>query len=91
VSYSKISDAYAELLEEFVDQTIDSTTAARAALDLVAAIAEDQMFGDIFQDGTPSSIERDRADLVRLLGCLSGWLNKRHLDEAMSAEREARS
>jgi hypothetical protein len=90
-AYAKIGDAYVELLEEFVDQSIDSTTAARAALDLLAAIAEDQMFGDIFQDGTPSSIERDRADVVRLLDCLSGWLNKHQLDEAMTVEREGRS
>src|SRR3954453_12251286 len=38
-SYEQISDAYAALIEEHIDNSIDSTTAARAVVDLLAAIA----------------------------------------------------
>ena len=88
--YPELSDAYIRLIEGLFCESVNSANVARSTLDLIAAIAQDQQFTHIFEVGPVVSIERDVADLIRLIEALSGWVNKQDIAEVVAQERETR-
>ena len=84
--FNEIGQAYEKIAGEYFDQGVGSASVARCALDLMATIATDQLVGEIADHVGPVTIERDRADMLRLISALSLWVNKCDIGEAVAAE-----
>src|SRR5690242_21785940 len=70
-SFYEIGDRYNAVIDEIADQRIDRPADAYAAIGLAATIASDLQLSRALDEGSVPTIEKDRADLLRLIVPLS--------------------